>query len=73
MAKRKLESGETPDSEPPKEKPIGRVPLLGCRCRCGYEWLPRFDDTPRVCPKCKSPNWDRPKRWTVKKAVPEGE
>ena len=44
-------------------KQIGMVQLLGCRCRCGHEWLPRDKgDKPRVCPKCKSPNWDRPKR-----------
>jgi len=44
-----------------KEK-IGMVLLRGCRCRCGHEWLPRDPaDKPRVCPKCKSPNWDRPK------------
>jgi hypothetical protein len=31
------------------------------RCRCGYEWFPRRPgDHPRVCPKCKSPNWDKP-------------
>ena len=41
---------------------IGRVRLLGCRCRCGHEWLPRnAAEKPRVCPKCKSPNWDREK------------
>ena len=45
-------------------KPIGMVTLRGCRCRCGHEWLPRGDEKPRVCPKCKSPNWDRPKRFT---------
>lgn len=45
-----------------KGKPIGKVLLPGCRCRCGHEWLPRGDETPRVCPKCKSPNWDRPKQ-----------
>jgi predicted Zn-ribbon and HTH transcriptional regulator len=39
---------------------LGVVPLQGCRCRCGHEWLPRGDEKPRVCPKCKSPNWDRP-------------
>ena len=44
------------------EKPIGMVSLAGCRCRCGHEWLPRNDEKPRVCPKCKSPNWDRPMR-----------
>lgn len=48
--------------KPKDEKPIGMVPLLACRCRCGHEWLPRNDEKPRVCPKCKSPNWDRPKR-----------
>jgi predicted Zn-ribbon and HTH transcriptional regulator len=42
---------------------IGVVTLEGCRCRCGHEWLPRVKgEKPRVCPKCKSPNWDRPKR-----------
>lgn len=41
---------------------IGMVPLSGCRCRCGHEWLPRDKkENPRVCPKCKSPYWDRPK------------
>jgi len=29
--------------------------------RCGHEWLPRSEDTPRVCPKCKSPYWDKPR------------
>jgi predicted Zn-ribbon and HTH transcriptional regulator len=53
----------------PEEKPIGRVMLLGCRCRCGHEWLPReTTDAPRVCPKCKSANWDRPKREVKEKA-----
>jgi len=46
-----------------KAKEIGVVQLTGCRCRCGHEWLPRQDtEKPRVCPKCKSPNWDRPSR-----------
>ncbi len=40
---------------------IGIVLLEGGRCRCGHEWLPRAKgERPRVCPKCKSPNWDRP-------------
>jgi predicted Zn-ribbon and HTH transcriptional regulator len=44
------------------KKTIGTVLLEGCRCRCGHEWLPRVSsEKPRVCPKCKSPNWDRPK------------
>jgi predicted Zn-ribbon and HTH transcriptional regulator len=49
-----------------EEKLIGMVMLLGARCRCGHEWLPRESEKPRVCPKCKSANWDRPKRWQRK-------
>jgi hypothetical protein len=31
--------------------------------RCGHEWMPRDRDaTPKVCPKCKSPYWDRPRK-----------
>ena len=54
---------------------IGMVLLLGCRCRCGHEWLPRNPaDKPRVCPRCKSPNWDRQKikRNEAKADVPPG-
>jgi hypothetical protein len=46
-----------------KKPDIGMVQLLGCRCRCGHEWLPRDHETgerPLVCPKCKSPRWDKP-------------
>lgn len=50
-----------------EEKPIGIVMLVGCRCRCGHEWLSREEgEKPRVCPKCKTPNWDRPKKWERK-------
>jgi predicted Zn-ribbon and HTH transcriptional regulator len=44
------------------EKPIGVVELKveGYRCRCGHEWIARNkDERPRVCPSCKSPNWDK--------------
>ncbi len=45
---------------------IGMVQLTGCRCRCGHEWLPRGKEKPSVCPKCKSPRWDKPKQDTTK-------
>jgi predicted Zn-ribbon and HTH transcriptional regulator len=48
------------------KKKLGLVLLPGCRCRCGHEWLPRGEEKPRVCPKCKSPNWDRPKQFKRK-------
>lgn len=48
------------------DKPIGMVQLLGCRCRCGHEWLPRRGERPTVCPHCKSPRWDKPKMYERK-------
>jgi len=35
--------------------------LKGWKCqRCGHEWLPRKkEEKPVVCPKCKSPYWNR--------------
>lgn len=48
--------------KPEKALPIGMVQLLGCRCRCGHTWLPRTEgERPSVCPKCKSPRWDKEK------------
>jgi DNA-directed RNA polymerase subunit RPC12/RpoP len=43
---------------------MARVKLSGYRCeRCDHEWVPREkDQEPRVCPKCKSPYWDRPRQ-----------
>ena len=42
------------------------IVVLGCRCRCGHEWVSREPERPRVCPKCKSANWDRAKLWEKK-------
>lgn len=54
-------------------KELGMVPLTGCRCRCGHEWLPRKEGgKPRVCPLCKSPNWDRPKLFERPKKLKRG-
>lgn len=43
---------------------MARVLLEGYQCeRCGHEWLPRDkNEEPRVCPKCKSPYWNRPRK-----------
>jgi predicted Zn-ribbon and HTH transcriptional regulator len=47
--------------------------------RCGHAWVPAGVEKPRVCPKCKSPYWDRPRRAdrvierTVKKEVVKGD
>jgi DNA-directed RNA polymerase subunit RPC12/RpoP len=42
-----------------------RISVMGYRCtRCGHEWVPMRSSVgpPRVCPTCKSPYWDRPKK-----------
>ncbi len=50
--------------EEPKDIGAFQVAVTAYRCRCGHEWVPRDrNDRPRVCPKCKSPNWDRPYQW----------
>lgn len=40
------------------------ISIMGNKCyRCGHEWRPvNLLCRPRVCPKCKSPYWDVPKR-----------
>ena len=38
--------------------------MEGWQCeRCGHVWIPHEKGfKPRVCPKCKSPYWDRPRK-----------
>lgn len=41
------------------------ITLKGYLCeRCGHKWVPKEDTKgkPKVCPKCKSPYWDTPRR-----------
>jgi DNA-directed RNA polymerase subunit RPC12/RpoP len=47
---------------------MSKVRIWGFQCsRCGHKWLPRDGvDQPQVCPSCKSPYWDRPRRADVK-------
>lgn len=49
------------------------IPIMiqGYRCeRCGHEWFPKDRSVdaakrlPTVCPKCKSPYWNRPRKQT---------
>lgn len=51
---------------------MAKVMLMGCRCeRCAHEWLPREKDKdPTVCPSCKSPYWDKPRRGSAAVAQP---
>lgn len=40
------------------------IRITGHKCRrCGHEWRPKnMDVGSRICPICKSPYWDRPRR-----------
>lgn len=43
--------------------------IEGYRClRCGHEWVPHSDTEgdPTICPKCKSPYWDKPRQSEIK-------
>ena len=48
-----------------------KVQIWGFRCeRCSHEWVPREKThQPKVCPACKSPYWDRPRRPNAKRAA----
>lgn len=42
---------------------MGEITLKGFVCeRCGHKWVPRENEIPRVCPKCKSPYWNKPRK-----------
>jgi Zn finger protein HypA/HybF involved in hydrogenase expression len=43
---------------------MAEIQISGYKCeRCDHTWVPRnHDDEPRVCPKCKSPYWNVPRK-----------
>ncbi len=42
---------------------MARIQMEGFQCeRCEHIWAPRGDAEPRVCPKCKSPYWNTPRK-----------
>lgn len=38
-----------------------KLPRYNCK-RCGHKWVPRLNGHPTVCPKCKSPYWDKKRK-----------
>jgi len=36
-----------------------KITKLECK-RCGHKWVPKKEEI-RICPKCKSPYWDKEK------------
>ncbi len=45
-----------------------KITLAGFKCeRCSHEWIPRNKgEEPAVCPKCKSPYWNKPRKNKIK-------
>jgi len=40
-----------------------KIEVEGYQCeRCEHKWIPRGKEAPKVCPECKSPYWDTPRR-----------
>lgn len=54
----------TVHTETPILEGMAKVEVWAWKCeRCEHVWLPREKDRePRVCPKCKSPYWNVPRR-----------
>lgn len=46
-----------------------KIEVEGFQCeRCGHKWVPRGSgEEPAVCPKCKSPYWNKPRKRKKKK------
>jgi len=39
------------------------IKVKGYKCeRCSHEWAPRKKGVPIICPKCKSPYWNKERR-----------
>lgn len=50
-----IDEFETPDTNGSLD-----LPLLNC-IKCGNSWFPQRLVEPKLCPKCKSPHWNKPK------------
>lgn len=50
-----------------------RFEVEGYQClRCGHKWVPRVlrgNELPTICPKCKSPYWNKERRQRLKRNV----
>ena len=46
------------------------IKVSGYKCkRCGYKWMSKKRNplsSPKVCPKCNSPYWNKPKQNEIK-------
>ena len=48
---------------------MGEITLKGYECeRCKHQCVPRDESNPTVCPKCKSPYWNKPRKMELEQA-----
>jgi len=48
-----------------------KLPMLLCK-RCAYRWVPRIEQLPKRCPRCKSYSWNV-KKWMRPRGRPRKE
>lgn len=50
---------------------MAKITIEGYQCeRCEHAWVPRtkIKEEPTICPRCKSPYWNRPRKvYVIKK------
>ena len=46
------------------EKMLGALQPNLC-LRCSHEWRSKTTEKPTICPKCKSPYWNKPKKQSI--------
>ena len=40
-----------------------KMEVTAYKCdRCWHQWIPREKEKPTICPKCKSPYWNKPRK-----------
>ena len=40
-----------------------KMEVTAYKCdRCRHQWIPREKEKPTICPKCKSPYWNKPRK-----------
>ena len=67
--------GGTDTATEPKGAEMARIQISGFQCeRCQHQWVPRdANQAPTVCPKCKSPYWDRPRAIAASLSKPKND
>lgn len=52
-----------------------KIEVDGYQClRCGHKWVPRGEGkgVPTICPRCKSPYWNKPRKNALPQSPKKG-